>query len=170
MKLSDKLEILRERSGLSAREVARRLRTPTTTFGRWLSGETEPRLSESAAIADLFGVPLDFLADDALDEPPPVPELAIDEQAALEFYRDLRAALGPTTALKEVARLAACGPAPESPAKPTRTMEPLEGSADTTTQIVPKLGGGKPKGKGSGRKAHGKDEGADPAGAPARRR
>lgn len=61
------------------------------TVGNWLHG-TYPRLHEAWMLAQFFGVPLDYLADDSLDEiPQPIEStLSDDDRAILEAYRDLR--------------------------------------------------------------------------------
>jgi transcriptional regulator with XRE-family HTH domain len=87
MKLHEKLTALYERSGLSQRDVARAAGgVSVSTVNRWLSGEGEPRLSEALALAKLFSVPIEFLADDAAGDPAEY-GLSIEETALLRMAR-----------------------------------------------------------------------------------
>lgn len=121
MRLDETLKRLVEARGPSNREVSRqvslRLQAATgregvsaTTVGTWLTPEGDPRLSELRALADYFEMSVAKL----IGEAPSADALAPDEAAALDFYRDIRAAVGDRRALKEMAALAArlAGPPP----------------------------------------------------------
>jgi transcriptional regulator with XRE-family HTH domain len=59
MKMHDALDRLREKRGVTVSEMARQLGfVSDTTLGRWLKGDTEPRVSEMLAIVEYFGVGL----------------------------------------------------------------------------------------------------------------
>lgn len=87
--MGDKLSLLLEERGMSARELARRLKTVSyASVQRWLNGETEPRLSDAARIAVELGCSLRYLADDRLTQEPDEPSrLSVDEQAVLVVFR-----------------------------------------------------------------------------------
>lgn len=53
---------LREKRGVTAREVARKIKRPTSTVATWFNGESEPKVSDLVRLADYFGVTLDELA------------------------------------------------------------------------------------------------------------
>lgn len=65
--------MLRDRHGLNNSQLAELVGTYPTQVGRWCSGQYTPRLHEAVGLARAFGVSLDYLVDDAQDEPPPVP-------------------------------------------------------------------------------------------------
>lgn len=54
--------LLATRPGLSAAQVARMIGRAQSTVYTWFEGKSEPRLSEAAQLADVFGVSLDELA------------------------------------------------------------------------------------------------------------
>jgi transcriptional regulator with XRE-family HTH domain len=56
--------------GESQRDVARVAGVSHTTANRWCAGSGIPDMREAALLARHYGVPLEFLADDAQDEPP----------------------------------------------------------------------------------------------------
>lgn len=114
--LGRKLMRLREHTGLSVRETARRFGVVSdTTYGRWEAGLVQPSLAEGQALAAYWGVDVSYLADDDVDEPPHRAELPHDEKTALSFYRDVRERLGETQALKHMAKLATHAVAEGSP-------------------------------------------------------
>jgi transcriptional regulator with XRE-family HTH domain len=100
MRFSDKLSRVLDAANLSDREAAKRLGDMSpTTLGRWKTGETEPRLSDVALIARVFGVPISYLVDDSLDEPPE-PLLSREEEQLLATARALNG--GAFEALKRI--------------------------------------------------------------------
>lgn len=73
-----KLDLLMGRAGINQRELAERISARTGVrvhqpkISGWLNGEKgEPRLGEALALAREFGVPLEYLADDSIEGPPP---------------------------------------------------------------------------------------------------
>jgi transcriptional regulator with XRE-family HTH domain len=100
MRFKDKLTRLLDRSNLSDREAAKRLGLLSpTTIGRWKSGETEPRLSDLALLARVFGQTIAYLADDSLEDPPG-PLLSQDEEQLLITARALNG--GPLEAVRRI--------------------------------------------------------------------
>jgi hypothetical protein len=58
-------------------------------ISEWKDGQGEPMLRRAYRMARLLEVPLEHLADDALEEPPAPAELTGDERAILDLYRAL---------------------------------------------------------------------------------
>ena len=72
---SEKLLELRRREGLSQEQLADRLGVTRQSVSKWESGTAVPELSKLVALSDLFGVSVDYLVKDRLEEPErPVPE------------------------------------------------------------------------------------------------
>jgi transcriptional regulator with XRE-family HTH domain len=76
-----RLKGLRESAGYSQAALARKLGVSQSTVGNWEAGLREPGFSAICAIADLFGVTVDYLLGRS-DEPggsfcsePPLPEV-----------------------------------------------------------------------------------------------
>lgn len=57
-----RLRVCRKEKGLKQQEVAEELGLIYRTYRRYETGETEPTLSTLIALADFFGVSLDYLA------------------------------------------------------------------------------------------------------------
>ncbi len=87
----EKLRALIKASGFSQAEVSRRLEVATGTMSNWCKGATSPDLKNAHAIARFFGVSLEYLADDSLDEPPATGEAW--ESEIMNMVRDLGPAL-----------------------------------------------------------------------------
>ena len=83
---SEKLLELRRREGLSQEQLADRLGVTRQSVSKWESGAAAPELSKLVALSDLFGVSVDYLVKDRLEEPerpaePPAPSTArLEEQ------------------------------------------------------------------------------------------
>ena len=86
MTLGEKLSKLIATRGTNKANVARTLGVSKSTIANWIEGKGVPKLYEAAKLADALGVPLDYLADDTLDEPPG-PELAPDEAEVFRLVR-----------------------------------------------------------------------------------
>lgn len=63
-----------------------------SSMSNWWSGKYRPDLESALLIARALAVPLDYLADDAQDDPPAIEELPEDEAAVLRVYRNLKRA------------------------------------------------------------------------------
>lgn len=66
-------------------EMSRRTGIAQSALSEASSGKRRLYVDQAFLIARVLGVPLDFLADDAQDEPPA--ELSADEWAVLDLYR-----------------------------------------------------------------------------------
>lgn len=72
---SEKLLELRRREGLSQEQLADRLGVTRQSVSKWESGTAAPELTKLIALSDLFGVSVDYLVKDRLEEPErPAPE------------------------------------------------------------------------------------------------
>lgn len=82
------LEKLRAERGVSISEMARQLGFKSdTTVGRWLKGESEPKLSEAVKVAEYFGVGLDDLVGRATTKQR-MSDLTEDQRTILTFISD----------------------------------------------------------------------------------
>jgi transcriptional regulator with XRE-family HTH domain len=99
MRFGQKIEKLCDARGWTKAELARRCRVSKTTAGRWFDDTRRPFDASLLRLARLFGVPSDFLVDDALDEPP-APEVTEEERTILRVIRVAR--IGPDEALEAI--------------------------------------------------------------------
>jgi transcriptional regulator with XRE-family HTH domain len=89
MRFDQKLIKLCEMKSWKQADLARAVDTVSrNTVSRWWNGEIKPFDDEALKLARIFGVTLDYLADDTLDE---VPALPPDEEFVLRVYRNLKA-------------------------------------------------------------------------------
>ena len=88
MEFAPKLRKLMFDRRMSQVELAERVGTHQPQVSKWLSGEAVPRTPTMLRIARAVGVPLDFLVDDEMDEPPG-PLLSPGELAILRMVRRL---------------------------------------------------------------------------------
>ena len=64
----NRIKSLRNENGMMQKELAKILKerygfdTPTTTLSRWENGKQEPEVSKLKAIAEIFGVTIDYVA------------------------------------------------------------------------------------------------------------
>lgn len=69
MGFSEKLTALRRREGLSQEQLAERIGVTRQSVSKWESGTAMPELVKLIAVSELFGVSLDYLVKDRLEEP-----------------------------------------------------------------------------------------------------
>ena len=71
MDIHTKLDRLITSSGMTAAEVGRRARITPDAISRWRAGTggRKPSLFQALALARVLGVPLEYLADEAMDDP-----------------------------------------------------------------------------------------------------
>lgn len=93
MEFAKKLNKLMAERDVTYEEVAKHVGVGTTTVFRWLNQKGKPlrpRLNEAARLAEMLGVGVDYLADDALDAPPsPPPGLSPQEELLLDLIRNM---------------------------------------------------------------------------------
>lgn len=91
VELSQKIQRLRNQSRLAYAQVARAVDCSTNTVRDIEAGRTtDPSFRIVLRLSEFFNVPLDWLADDAKDWPPPKSQ----EQAGLELIRQALHAAG----------------------------------------------------------------------------
>ena len=61
MTFGEKLQSLRQRSGMSQDALAERLQVSRQAVSRWERDETMPETDKVVALADIFGVTTDYL-------------------------------------------------------------------------------------------------------------
>lgn len=89
MRLDRKLQTLIDKKGWNQSDLAANLGgIAKSTVSAWFSGTSKPNLDMSLKLSRAFDVPLEYLADDAMDVPP-VAALAIEEKALLELAKEV---------------------------------------------------------------------------------
>lgn len=81
MEFSEKLIGLRRREGLSQERLADRLGVTRQSVSKWEGGAAMPELEKLIALSELFGVSVDYLIKEAVEEPKP-PEIPAADSAA----------------------------------------------------------------------------------------
>ena len=69
MTFSEKLMDLRRKSGMSQEQLADRLGVTRQSVSKWESGTAMPELVKLISLSDIFGVSVDYLVKDYLEEP-----------------------------------------------------------------------------------------------------
>ncbi len=67
MKISEKLPILRKRSGLSQEDLANELDVSRQSVYKWETGESKPEIEKIQKLAKILGVSFDYLLDENID-------------------------------------------------------------------------------------------------------
>lgn len=121
----EKFERLLSERGINKGRIAKLIDAHDAVVRRWGNGKSEPYASQLLRLARELGVSMEYLVDDALDDPAgerPSPGecLTADEQYVLEGYRELVAEIGlsPTRAVRRMGqedRITAGSPTREVP-------------------------------------------------------
>jgi transcriptional regulator with XRE-family HTH domain len=116
MTFAEKLDQLIRTNRTSQKELAERLGVSPATVSNWVKGVFTPRLAEAAAIAGIFGVSLEFLAFDGVEDPrgPSIP--GDGERLVLRTIRAL--GLDADEAIRRLARPVTDPPAGTPPPLP----------------------------------------------------
>lgn len=69
MEFSEKLMTLRRREGMSQEQLADRLGVTRQSVSKWESGAVMPELVKLISLSEMFGVSVDYLVKDYLEEP-----------------------------------------------------------------------------------------------------
>ena len=77
MKLGEKLQQLRKKSGLSQEQLADRLGVTRQSVSKWESGAAAPELGKLIALSDIFSVSVDYLV--CVDAPKMLDVSKLDE-------------------------------------------------------------------------------------------
>ena len=68
MKLHEKIIVYRKKCGLSQETLAEKIGVSRQAVSKWETGDALPEITKLKALADCFGVTVDFLLDDNADE------------------------------------------------------------------------------------------------------
>lgn len=77
MELKQKLSDLRRRKGLTQLELAEMLSVSRQAVSRWEVGTAVPSLDNLVSLSEVYGVPLDYLVHDGVEEPPNKPAVSV---------------------------------------------------------------------------------------------
>lgn len=89
MKLSDKLRMLATERKVSQAEIAEKADVSQSQVSKWFRGVNTPDIHQSYAIANIFNVPLEFLANEDAEEMPASVGLSDAQARALEMVSAL---------------------------------------------------------------------------------
>ena len=89
MDFKTKINKLLTQKGLSQLAVSRALAVNKDTVNRWFTGQSMPKLEDALNLARFFECPLEFLADDAQDEPVVRGYLSLEEKALLDVGEEV---------------------------------------------------------------------------------
>jgi transcriptional regulator with XRE-family HTH domain len=67
MTLSEKVQLLRKKKGLSQEELAEKLEVSRQSVSKWEQGQALPEMSKILQLSEVFGVSTDFLLKDTLE-------------------------------------------------------------------------------------------------------
>ena len=88
MGFAKKLRDATEKRGIGASDLSRLPGVPASTIGNITNGSTLPRVDNAFRLAKALGESLDYLADDAQDEPPAnAGGLSIEERSILTLAK-----------------------------------------------------------------------------------
>lgn len=78
MEFSERLMILRKQAGLFQEQLADRLGVTRQSVSKWESGTALPELVKLISLSEIFGVSLDYLVKDYIEEPESAGEIGTD--------------------------------------------------------------------------------------------
>ena len=90
----DRVAAAREQSGLTQKDLARRLGVRTSTVRNWEDDLSEPRANRLSMMAGLLNVSMMWLINgkgEGMDSPPDTGEVTLDMRAILNELREMRA-------------------------------------------------------------------------------
>ena len=86
----NRLRQVRQSKGMSQQELAEALHASQAAISGWETGKYDPGMKNWKAIADLFGVPVDYLIDDTPEQKKETPSGIPDEvMSAAEAFMQL---------------------------------------------------------------------------------
>ena len=89
MDFSEKLMTLRKQAGLSQEQLADRLGVTRQSVSKWESGAAFPELVKIISLSEMFGVSVDYLVKDYLEEPEQIVEEGMDTARLEQKVDDL---------------------------------------------------------------------------------
>jgi transcriptional regulator with XRE-family HTH domain len=89
MEFSEKLEKMIAEKGITQTALARETGIDQSAISAMTLGKRRPYMDQALLLARALGVPLDYLADDSMDEPPPTTELGEVAIAILDLVEAL---------------------------------------------------------------------------------
>jgi transcriptional regulator with XRE-family HTH domain len=102
----DRVAASREQSGLTQKELARRLGVRTSTIRNWEDDLSEPRANRLSIMAGILNVSMMWLINgqgEGMDSPPDTGEVTPDMRAILNELREIRADM--VARVEQMARL-----------------------------------------------------------------
>lgn len=96
MKIHEKIFNQRKLKGMSQEELAEKVGVSRQAVSKWETGEAQPEITKLKALADVFGVTIDFLLDDSKSTFTAAPEAkpdAIDRM--LSYFETLPEKMAP---------------------------------------------------------------------------
>lgn len=102
----DRVAASREQSGLTQKELARRLGVRTSTIRNWEDDLSEPRANRLSIMAGILNVSMMWLINgqgEGMDSPPDTGEVTPDMRAILNELREIRADM--VSRMEQMARL-----------------------------------------------------------------
>jgi transcriptional regulator with XRE-family HTH domain len=102
----DRVAASREQSGLTQKELARRLGVRTSTIRNWEDDLSEPRANRLSIMAGILNVSMMWLINgqgEGMDSPPDAGEVTPDMRAILNELREIRADM--VSRVEQMARL-----------------------------------------------------------------
>jgi transcriptional regulator with XRE-family HTH domain len=88
MNMVEKIRKLIDDQGMTQTAFEVMAGLPQARISKWASGRGEPTLSQAFRMARALDVPLDYLADDAMEVIPAIPELTETEMLLLAVAKD----------------------------------------------------------------------------------
>lgn len=94
MKFADRLTSLMAENGMTKLSLGNAINVSDRVVGAWVKSENGPKLENAVAVADYFGVSLDYLAGrtdvrEVCTKKEPVPEISENGREMLELYERL---------------------------------------------------------------------------------
>ena len=80
MTFGERVQVLRQRAGMSQDQLAERLGVSRQAVSRWERDETMPETDKVVALADLFGVTTDYLLRSGAEKAPPAKDPAAERE------------------------------------------------------------------------------------------
>lgn len=135
MTSAEKISWLCRERGLTQKRVGELAALPENRISKWLDGQGEPTARQALRLARVLSVPLEWLADDAQEVPPPASDgLDDDDRMVLRQWKHYRNRIG-LTAEEAIDRLAG-----SRPIGPTFDDYPMDAQGESDSPAPPRSG------------------------------